>query len=163
MRDIDYSRPLDVHRFSDYPEVDEWVDAIWNENLVTYFQDSHDKRGPKSKAKPKSSPEKVDAGEEDEFNKQDARGRPPKDIPKYTADMVKQFNGAGKMSIFFSPLQDGQAAIATWRALTPWCGKRTRRFLLRMWMPLLNECELMCSRFACRFECIAHCVVLAAV
>ncbi len=53
MRDIDYSRPLDVHRFFDYPEVNEWVDAFWNGHLVPYFPDSPDKRGPKSKAKPK--------------------------------------------------------------------------------------------------------------
>ena len=39
MRDIDYSRPLDVHRFSDYPEVDEWVDAFWDEHLEPYFPD----------------------------------------------------------------------------------------------------------------------------
>ena len=53
MKDIDYSRPLDVHRFSDYPEVNEWVDAFWNEHLSPYFPDIPDKRGPKSKAKPK--------------------------------------------------------------------------------------------------------------
>ena len=53
MKDIDYSRPLDVHRFSDYPEVDEWVDAFWDEHLEPYFPDNPDKRGPKSKAKPK--------------------------------------------------------------------------------------------------------------
>ena len=53
MRDMDYSRPLDVHRFSDYPEVDEWIDAFWDEHLEPYFPDSPDKRGPKSKSTPK--------------------------------------------------------------------------------------------------------------
>ena len=38
MRDLDHSRPLDVHRWSDYPEVDEWVDKFWQEHLADYFE-----------------------------------------------------------------------------------------------------------------------------
>ena len=46
MKDIDYSRPLDVHRYSDYPEVNEWVDAFWDVHLEPYFPDRPIKRGP---------------------------------------------------------------------------------------------------------------------
>ena len=37
MRDLNHSRPLDVHRWSDYPEVDEWVDKFWHQHLAEYF------------------------------------------------------------------------------------------------------------------------------
>ena len=30
---LDYSRPLDVHKGSDYPEVNSFVDALWDEFL----------------------------------------------------------------------------------------------------------------------------------
>ena len=30
---LDYSRPLDVHKWSDYPEVNSFVDALWDEFL----------------------------------------------------------------------------------------------------------------------------------
>ena len=36
-RNLDHSRPLDVHRWSDYPEVDEWVDKFWHQYLAEYF------------------------------------------------------------------------------------------------------------------------------
>lgn len=52
-KDIDHSRPLDVHRHSEYPEVNEWVDAFWDQHLASYFQDQPGKRGPKPKSKPK--------------------------------------------------------------------------------------------------------------
>jgi hypothetical protein len=34
---LDYSRPLDVHKWSDYPEVNSFVDALWDEFLGTDF------------------------------------------------------------------------------------------------------------------------------
>ena len=37
-RDLDHSRPLDVHRWSDYPEVDEWVEEFWGKHLAGYFE-----------------------------------------------------------------------------------------------------------------------------
>ncbi|MDG2442755.1 MAG: hypothetical protein P8M13_05830 [Luminiphilus sp.] len=39
-RDLDHSRPLDVHRWSDYPEVDEWVDKFWDLHLTESFPDA---------------------------------------------------------------------------------------------------------------------------
>ena len=39
-RDLNHSRPLDVHRWADYPEVDEWIDKFWNQHLVQYFEDA---------------------------------------------------------------------------------------------------------------------------
>ena len=39
-RDLNHSRPLDVHRWSDYPEVDEWVDRFWHEYLAEQFEDT---------------------------------------------------------------------------------------------------------------------------
>ena len=39
-RDLDHSRPLDVHRWSDYPEVDKWVDRFWHEYLAEHFKDA---------------------------------------------------------------------------------------------------------------------------
>ena len=39
-RDLDHSRPLDVHRWSDYPEVDEWVDKFWHQHLAECFPDA---------------------------------------------------------------------------------------------------------------------------
>lgn len=52
-KDIDHSRPLDVHRHSEYPEVNEWVDVFWDQHVACYFQDKPGKRGPKPKSKPK--------------------------------------------------------------------------------------------------------------
>ena len=37
---LDYSRPLDVHKWSDYPEVNTFVDQIWDDFLATHFPDS---------------------------------------------------------------------------------------------------------------------------
>lgn len=34
---LDYSRPLDVHKWSDYPEVNSFVDQIWESYLATEF------------------------------------------------------------------------------------------------------------------------------
>ena len=34
---LDYSRPLDVHKWSDYPEVNSFVDKIWDGFLATEF------------------------------------------------------------------------------------------------------------------------------
>ena len=39
-RNLDHSRPLDVHRWSDYSEVDEWVTKFWSEHLAQYFEGS---------------------------------------------------------------------------------------------------------------------------
>ena len=37
---LDYSRPLDVHKWSDYQEVNSFVDQIWGDFLATRFPDS---------------------------------------------------------------------------------------------------------------------------
>ena len=34
---LDYSRSLDVHKWSDYPEVNSFVDQIWEDFLATAF------------------------------------------------------------------------------------------------------------------------------
>lgn len=34
---LDYSRPLDAHKWSDYPEVNSFVDQIWKDYLATEF------------------------------------------------------------------------------------------------------------------------------
>lgn len=39
-RDLDQSRPIDVHRWSDYPEVDDWVDKFWHQYLTEYFPET---------------------------------------------------------------------------------------------------------------------------
>ena len=36
-KELDYSRPLDVHKWSDYPEVNSFVDTLWDEYLTTEF------------------------------------------------------------------------------------------------------------------------------
>jgi hypothetical protein len=51
-KNIEHSRLLDVHRHSDYPEVNEFVDAFWKEYLAPYFKETP--RGPKPKANPKA-------------------------------------------------------------------------------------------------------------
>lgn len=51
-RDRSYSRPLDVHRWSDYPEVKSWVDHFWDEHLASYFE-KRSSRGRKPKKTPK--------------------------------------------------------------------------------------------------------------
>ena len=50
-RNIDHSRLLDVHRFSDYPEVNEFVDAFWKLHLAFYYPSNQ--RGPKAASSPK--------------------------------------------------------------------------------------------------------------
>jgi len=51
-KNTDHSRLLDVHRHSNYPEVNEFVDAFWKAHLAPYFREKT--RGPKPKAKPKA-------------------------------------------------------------------------------------------------------------
>jgi hypothetical protein len=51
-KNTEHSRLLDVHRHSNYPEVNEFVDAFWKEHLAPYFKEKP--RGPKPKAKPKA-------------------------------------------------------------------------------------------------------------
>ena len=51
-KNIEHSRPLDVHRHSNYPEVNEFVDAFWTEYLAPYFREKP--RGRKPKANPKA-------------------------------------------------------------------------------------------------------------
>ena len=53
-KNIDHSRLLDVHRHSDYPEVNDFVNAFWEQHVAAYFKATLGKRGPKSKAKPKA-------------------------------------------------------------------------------------------------------------
>ena len=38
--ELEYSRPLDVHRWSDHPEVNQFVNKIWNEYLEHHFKTS---------------------------------------------------------------------------------------------------------------------------
>ena len=51
-RERSYSRPLDVHRWSDYPEVKSWVDHFWDEHLASYFE-RRSSRGRKPKKTPR--------------------------------------------------------------------------------------------------------------
>ena len=51
-RNLDHSRPLYVHRWSGYPEVDEWVEKFWDKHLASYFeQPSGRGRKPKQSAR----------------------------------------------------------------------------------------------------------------
>jgi hypothetical protein len=38
--ELEYSRPLDVHRWSDHPEVNQFINKIWNEYLERHFKTS---------------------------------------------------------------------------------------------------------------------------
>ena len=38
--ELEYSRPLDVHRWSDHPEVNQFVNKIWNKYLEHHFKTS---------------------------------------------------------------------------------------------------------------------------
>ena len=49
---LDYSRPLDVYKWSDYPEVNAFVDALWKGFLSTGFPESTS-AGKRSKSPPK--------------------------------------------------------------------------------------------------------------
>ncbi|AWI82979.1 hypothetical protein CEW88_04465 [Alloyangia pacifica] len=56
-----YSRPLDVHRWSDHPEVKGMVDDLWDGGLKERFEgkksvDGRAKPGPKPKADHKVCP-----------------------------------------------------------------------------------------------------------
>jgi len=37
-RDLSHSRPLDIHRWSSYKEVDEWVDKLWKTSFAKLFK-----------------------------------------------------------------------------------------------------------------------------
>ena len=50
-KDINHSRLLDVHRHSNYPEVNEFVDAFWKRNLAPYFPKQTAGRKPKARPK----------------------------------------------------------------------------------------------------------------
>lgn len=50
----DHSRPLDVHRWSDHPQVHALVDELWLEYFPDYDAGSVSKRGPKPKARLKN-------------------------------------------------------------------------------------------------------------
>ena len=51
-KNTEHCRLLDVHRHSNYPEVNEFVDAFWKQHLAPYFPEPT--AGRKSKAKPKA-------------------------------------------------------------------------------------------------------------
>ena len=51
-KNTEHCRLLDVHRHSNYPEVNEFVDAFWKQHLAPYFPQQ--KAGRKPKAKPKA-------------------------------------------------------------------------------------------------------------
>ena len=50
-KNTEYSRPLDVHRHSNYPEVNEFVDAFWRQHLAPYFPERTAGRKPKARPK----------------------------------------------------------------------------------------------------------------
>ena len=50
-KNTEYSRPLDVHRHSNYPEVNEFVDVFWTRHLASYFPEKTAGRKPKAKPK----------------------------------------------------------------------------------------------------------------
>ena len=50
-KNTEYSRLLDVHRHSNYPEVNEFVDAFWKRNLAPYFPKQTAGRKPKARPK----------------------------------------------------------------------------------------------------------------
>jgi len=52
-RDLDKSRPLELHRHSDHPTVRAWMDVFWDRYLAASFPENPSKRGPKAKSKPK--------------------------------------------------------------------------------------------------------------
>ena len=37
---LNYSKPLDIHTWSDYPEVNDFVNSLWDEFLTGRFRDS---------------------------------------------------------------------------------------------------------------------------
>ena len=52
-RDLNNSRPLELHRHSDHTAVRDWMDVFWNRYLAASFAENPSKRGPKAKSKPK--------------------------------------------------------------------------------------------------------------
>ena len=52
-KDINNSRPLELHRHSDHPAVRAWMDVFWDRYLAASFPENPSKRGPKAKSKPK--------------------------------------------------------------------------------------------------------------
>lgn len=52
--DVWNSRPLDVHRWSDYPEVNVFIDELWSIFTSAYHEHVAVKRGKKPKGKPKN-------------------------------------------------------------------------------------------------------------
>ena len=50
-KNTEHSRLLDVHRHSNYPEVNEFVDAFWKQHLASYFPEPTAGRKPKAKPK----------------------------------------------------------------------------------------------------------------
>ena len=50
-KNTEHSRLLDVHRHSNYPEVNEFVDAFWKRNLAPYFPKQTAGRKPKARPK----------------------------------------------------------------------------------------------------------------
>ena len=50
-KNTEHSRLLDVHRHSNYPEVNEFVDAFWKRNLALYFPKQTAGRKPKARPK----------------------------------------------------------------------------------------------------------------
>ena len=50
-KNTEHSRLLDVHRHSNYPEVNEFVDAFWKQHLASYFPKQTAGRKPKARPK----------------------------------------------------------------------------------------------------------------
>jgi hypothetical protein len=50
-KNTEHSRLLDVHRHSNYPEVNEFVDAFWKQHLAPYFPEPTAGRKPKARPK----------------------------------------------------------------------------------------------------------------
>jgi len=38
---LDHSRPLDVHKWSDYPEVNTWVNKLWKDYLASEYPEAN--------------------------------------------------------------------------------------------------------------------------
>jgi hypothetical protein len=52
-RDLNNSRPLELHRHSGHTVVRAWMDVFWDRYLAASFPENPSKRGPKAKSKPK--------------------------------------------------------------------------------------------------------------
>ena len=51
--DVWNSRPLDVHKWSEFPEVNTFIDDLWGKFLISFPHHGKRKRGAQPKAKPK--------------------------------------------------------------------------------------------------------------